>query len=167
MNTVVKLPRDLEEVETNLYLNKGRYILELTKGEIKKGPNADYVCYTVAVFDKGKILGTLVENVSLAENALWKLKRLINALGLEAKGKTFDFSKLLGIKFLGDIIETEFESRSGNTIKKNEISDYLFLENKPNSSTQTSKAAPPPQKAVKEKEEAVVDENDFFDDDAI
>ncbi len=162
MSTVVTLPKALEEVETNLLLKAGTYLLELSKGEIKKGPNADFISYQVSVFDKERLLGTLMENISLSENSLWKLKKLLLALKLEAKGKKFDYTKTLGIKFLGDVIVTEFETRSGDMRKKNEIADFspYIGKDSDNLSSEASKGSPKP--PVKES----VKEDDSFDDDA-
>lgn len=75
---------DFEGVETGAgYLPAGSYLARVQSIEVKEGQKADYLNWCYVSVDPGTEGMVAYQKTSLADNALWKLKRTLEALGAE------------------------------------------------------------------------------------
>lgn len=94
----IALPTNLQEVEKKSFepVPPGTYTLEIKEVEEKQGTKAAYLNIKFEIVDDEDYAGRKVfEMVSLSPDALWKLKELTEALGLDITDE-FDTEDLLG-----------------------------------------------------------------------
>jgi hypothetical protein len=93
---------NFEGVETKTLVPEGDYIIKPIEAEREVGEDSgkEYIAWVFEVVD-GKYKGQkLYDNTSLQEQALWKLKGLLDALGMEGTDSAMELN-------LDDIIEAE------------------------------------------------------------
>lgn len=72
----------------------------------------EYLAVTSTVAE-GKFEGAeCIDNYTLSPKGLWKLKGLLDAVGIDTEGSIdLDVKELIGLQYLGEVINTEFEGR--------------------------------------------------------
>lgn len=110
----VKLPKSLNDVESSSRepIDAGTYDAVISNITEKTGASSGkpYLSLELTVADSDEDFGgrKVFDNVSLAENALWKLKQLTDATGIEIDDE-FDTEDFLGeeVTIVVDIEQSE------------------------------------------------------------
>jgi len=95
---------DMTGVESSGRVGEGPNLLTVEGVSVEEGPNGDYLNWTFKASTGGKVW----ENTSLTPQSLWKLRGLLEALGLEVPDGTLDLDleEYVGLE-LGAEIEHE------------------------------------------------------------
>jgi len=141
--TVVNV--DFTDVETGAgYLPAGSYRARVQSIDIKEGQKADYLNWCFVSIDPGTegMVGYL--KTSLADNALWKLKRTLEALGAEIPQSKLrlDTEKFIGRLGLIHVIDEPYVGSDGVNRSSFKIQD-VFSAPKTIDQTMTDEAAAP------------------------
>lgn len=105
-----KLKLDFTGVEAFNRPSVGEHVAKITSADIKQssGGNDMIVCRFTVTKGNDKD-SSVMENFSLAENALWKLKGMLQAIGLKCDGKVqLDLDKLVGKVCIINVIDDEY-----------------------------------------------------------
>lgn len=116
----LKLP-GFKGVEGKVTVPAGDYAVEVASVEVKEGNEADYFAWKFKITE-GKYKGsTLYYNTSLAEQALWNLKGLLEVIGVEIEDEPseLDISDLEGLTLN---VSVELEKYQGKNQSK--VVDY-------------------------------------------
>lgn len=107
---------DFSSVE-NTVLEEGMYELDITNVEEKVSRTGKDM---ILVTFKHQETGTAIwENYVLQENCLWKLKELLDAVGIDTEGTVdIDFNDLIGQTVTGKVIQEEYNGSMKNRIQK-------------------------------------------------
>lgn len=93
------------------YLPGGTYAFRVDRAELKEGPKADYVELSLETLYTGQ-RKVVLERWSLAPKAVWRMRRGLKALGLQASGKiTLELDKLEGLWLEADVVDDEYKGR--------------------------------------------------------
>lgn len=93
-----KVKFDLSNVETFQRASEGRHTVKIASAELKQSSGGNDMIVISFEVTKGEDKGARVyENFPLVDTALWKLKTLLQSIGMKADGKVqLDLDKLLG-----------------------------------------------------------------------
>jgi len=100
------------------------YLLEVVSVEEKEGRDsgAIYLAWKYKVADGVYKGATVYDNTSLSPQALWRLKRLLEAMGIQADGKmSLDLNAYKGKRVLATIANEEYNGK-----QKPRIVEFLF-----------------------------------------
>ena len=100
------------------------YLLEVVSCEEKEGreSGAIYLAWKYKVADGVYKGATVYDNTSLSPQALWRLKRLLEAMGIQADGKmSLDLNSYKGKRVLATIANEEYNGK-----QKPRIVEFLF-----------------------------------------
>ena len=119
---------DFTDVETGAgYLPAGSYRARVQSIEVKEGQKADYLNWCFVSTDPGTegMVGYL--KTSLADNALWKLKRTLEALGAEIPQSKLrlDTEKFIGRSGLIHVIDEPYVGSDGVSRSSFKIQDVF------------------------------------------
>lgn len=100
------------------------YLLEVVSVEEKEGRDsgAIYLAWKYKVADGAYKGATVYDNTSLSPQALWRLKRLLEAMGIQADGKmSLDINSYKGKRVLATIANEEYNGK-----QKPRVVEFLF-----------------------------------------
>ena len=108
---------DFSSVASNEPLEEGMYELDITKVEEKQSQTGKDM---LLVTFKHQETGTAIwENYLFQDNCLWKLKELLDAVGLDTSGTVeIDFDDLVGQTVNAKVIQEEYNGQMKNRIQK-------------------------------------------------
>lgn len=119
--TTIHVP-DLSDVEGRVVIPEDRYTFEIVKVEEGEGDSGAYYKWTFAVVG-GKYDGKKAKPyiTSLAPEALWNLRNLLEGLEVDIPKKAFDLEveEFIGMKFIAGIIHDTYEGRTQSEIDGN------------------------------------------------
>lgn len=113
---------DFSGVEERTTLPEGNYLVEVESVEEKEGNKGAYLSFTFKVAE-GKFKGNkLFHNCSLAPQALFNLKNLLEALGMNIPKKAFDLDPddLVGLQCVVEVTHEVYEGK-----KRPRIVDFI------------------------------------------
>lgn len=112
-----KMKLDFTGVESFQRVEEGKHVVKVATADVKQSQGGNDMIVVAFEVTRGESKGGRVfENFPLVDNALWKLKGLLQAIGMKADGKVqLDLDKLVG-KVL--IIEVKHEEYEGKTRAK-------------------------------------------------
>lgn len=114
---MANLNLDFSNVQSNVVLEEGMYNVTIEKVEEKTASTGKPML--LVRFKEEEQGAVLFENYVLTEEALWKLKELLSAAGIECNGAVdFDTDELVGLMFKAKIIKEQYNGSDVNRIKK-------------------------------------------------
>lgn len=109
-----KIVIDMTGVEARKHIPEGDYRLKAVEATVEEGDTAPYIAWVFEVQDgKGKG-GKLYDNTSLSPKALWRLRTLLEAMGIDCDGKLeVDLKAWVrdGGEFIGTVEHEEYEGK--------------------------------------------------------
>jgi len=116
---------DFSGVETGgRAIPDGEYLLEVVSCEEKEGreSGAIYLAWKWKVAEGAYKGSTVYDNTSLTAAALWRLKRLLEAMGVQAEGKmSLDLASYKGRRVMAQIINETYNGK-----EKPRVTDFLL-----------------------------------------
>lgn len=117
---MAKLRLDFTGVESFQRPSEGEHVAKIVKAEVKQsqgGNDMIVVCYEVT---QGQDKGARVyENYPLTDTALWKLKAMLQAIGMKCDGKVqLDLDKLVGKVCLITVIDDEYNGQVRSRVQE-------------------------------------------------
>lgn len=111
---------NLDDVESAFEVYPdGDYFVEIKNSKIKQGANSPYIVWIAEILE-GEFEGKMISwQTSLAENALWNLKNLLETIGLAWDEDGFDTEEAHG----GKLIVTN-QVRAYEGVDRNNIVGY-------------------------------------------
>nr|DAM10842.1 MAG TPA: Protein of unknown function (DUF669) [Caudoviricetes sp.] len=108
-----KVNVDFTGVESFNRPSEGQHVVKIVSAEMKQSQGGNDMIVVTFEVTKGSDKGArCIENYPLAENALWKLKGLLQAIGMKCDGKVrLDLDKLIGKVCIITVSEEEYEGR--------------------------------------------------------
>ena len=108
---------DFSSVKERTPLAEGIYELEIKDAEEKASKSSGNMM--LAVTFKELTTGTLIwENYSYVEAALFKLKKLLDAIGIDASGEvSLDPTDLIGVTVKAKVIQDTYNDQITNRVK--------------------------------------------------
>lgn len=105
-----KLKLDFTGVENYGKVAEGQHIAKIASAEVRQSQGGNDMIVVAFEVTKGSDKGNRAyENYPLADNALWKLKGLLQAIGLKCDGKVqLDLDKLTGKVCLIEVVHEEY-----------------------------------------------------------
>ena len=93
-----KVKVDFTGVESFNRASEGQHVVKIATAEMRESQGGNDMISVAFEVTKGQDKGARVfENYPLAENALWKLKGMLQAIGMKCEGKVqLDLDKLVG-----------------------------------------------------------------------
>lgn len=174
-----KLKLDFTGVESFQRPSEGEHVAKIVSADVKQsqgGNDMIVICFEVT---KGQDKGSRVyENYPLSDNALWKLKAMLQAIGMKCDGKVqLDLDKLVGKMCLISVIDDEYNGQVRSRVQEcrklaavaDDEDDVDDEDDEDEDEEEEEKPAPkkaPAKKAVKssKKPEPEEDEDDDWDD---
>ena len=111
MSRTMKL--DFTGVESFLRASEGEHIVKIAAADIKQSQGGNDMIVVQFEVVRGDDKGARVfENYPLVETALWKLKGLLQAIGMKADGKVqIDLDRLIGKTCIINVFHEEYEGK--------------------------------------------------------
>lgn len=125
---MANLNLDFSNVQGNVVLEEGMYNVTIEKVEEKTSSTGKPML--LVRFKEEEEGAVIFENYVLTEEALWKLKELLSAAGIECSGTVdFDTEELVGLMFKAKIVKEQYNGSDMNRIKKytrrnRQVTDY-------------------------------------------
>lgn len=129
---------DFTGVEGRIDFTEGDHLLEVMEVTVDKGPAGPYWSWKFAAADGDENEGAVVyNNTSLSPAALWNLRTLLEALGVEVPDGPLevDLYELAGLQVMGSI---ELETYEGK--KKPRLADFWAADETPEEPEPKAKA---------------------------
>lgn len=162
---------NMEDVESRKALPEGDYLFEIDEVEVKTADNsgADYLAFTMKVADGPNKGSKVWHNCSLQPQALFNLKSVMEACGMEAEGTVeFDPADMIGMTFGGTVAMEKYEGKERPRLVEFFSEEELDSTEEPADEPEEAPAKPASKKKAKKKEEPefeVGDKVTFEDDD--
>lgn len=104
---------DFTGVESFLRASEGEHVCKIAAADIKQSQGGNDMIVVQFEVTKGADKGARVfENYPLVETALWKLKGLLQAIGMRADGKVqLDLDRLVGKICVVEVFHEEYEGK--------------------------------------------------------
>lgn len=121
-----KLKVNFEGVETRTLVPEGQHHVKVKEITVEDGEKAQYLAWVFEVMSDDKTNGTkLYTNTSLAPQALWNLRSLLETLGVETPDSEFnlDLPAYIDLEFTATV---EHETYEGKTRAR--VTDYTPLD---------------------------------------
>jgi flagellar biosynthesis GTPase FlhF len=121
-----KLKVDFTGVETRAHIADGQYHAKVAEITVEEGSQANYLKWVFEIISDDKTNGRkLFYNTSLAPQALWNLRNLLETLGVDTpdSATTLDLDEYVGLELM---VRVESEVYEGKERPK--ISDFTPLE---------------------------------------
>lgn len=169
-----KLKLDFSGVESFQRAAEGIHTVKVASAEVKQSSGGNDMIVVAFEVTKGEDKGARVyENFPLVDKALWKLKSLLQAIGIKADGKVqLDTDKLLGKVCKINVIHEEYDgklrARCESIMKFADASDDDDDEAVTETEDSEEEETPEEKPAKKEKKaekKAESEEDDDWDDD--
>ena len=108
-----KLKLDMTGVESFQRASEGIHVCKIASADVKQSQSGNDMSVVVYEVTKGDDKGARVyENYPLVETALWKLKGMLQAIGMKADGKVqLDLDKLIGKMLQVNVFHEEYEGQ--------------------------------------------------------
>ena len=108
-----KLKLDMTGVESFQRASEGIHVCKIASADVKQSQSGNDMIVVVYEVTKGDDKGARVyENYPLVETALWKLKGMLQAIGMKADGKVqLDLDKLIGKMLQVNVFHEEYEGQ--------------------------------------------------------
>lgn len=118
MSKKVKL--DFTGVESFQRPSAGQHVVKIVSAELKQSQGGNDMIVVAFEVTKGQDKGARVyENYPLAENALWKLKGMLQAIGMKCDGKVqIDLDKLIGKICIVEVIDDEYNGQVRSRVQE-------------------------------------------------
>lgn len=170
-----KLKLDFSGVESFQRAAEGIHTVKVASAEVKQSSGGNDMIVVAFEVTKGEDKGARVyENFPLTDKALWKLKSLLQAIGIKADGKVqLDTDKLLGKVCKINVIHEEYDgklrARCESIMKFSDASDdddedEAVTETEDSEEEETPEEKPA-KKEKKAEKKAESEEDDDWDDD--
>ena len=117
---MAKLKIDFSGVESFQRPSEGQHVVKIASADLKKSQGGNDMIVVAYEVTKGQDKGARVfENYPLAENALWKLKGMLQAIGMKCDGKVqLDLDKLIGKMCIVEVIDDEYEGKLRSRVQE-------------------------------------------------
>ena len=108
-----KVKVDFTGVESFNRASEGQHVAKIATAEMRESQGGNDMISVAFEVTKGQDKGARVfENYPLAENALWKLKGMLQAIGMKCEGKVqLDLDKLVGKVCIIEVSHEEYEGK--------------------------------------------------------
>lgn len=115
-----KVNVDFTGVESFNRPSEGQHVVKIVSAEMKQSQGGNDMIVVTFGVTKGSDKGArCIENYPLAENALWKLKGLLQAIGMKCDGKVrLDLDKLIGKVCIITVSEEEYEGKIRSRVQE-------------------------------------------------
>lgn len=110
---------DFTSVEAKNFdpIPEGMYALEIVEAEEKTSSKGSQMI--VVVFQEPESKTRIWENYVIQQNCLWKLKELLDVVGIDTSGSLdLDASELVGVMVRGKVIQDTYDDKITNRVKK-------------------------------------------------
>ena len=109
-----KMKLDFTGVESFLRASEGEHLCRVAEADLKESQGGNDMIVVQFEVTKGDDKGARVfENYPLVDTALWKLKSLLQAIGMKADGKVqLDLDKLVGKVCIVAVKHEEYEGKT-------------------------------------------------------
>lgn len=115
-----KVNVDFTGVESFNRPSEGQHVVKIVSAEMKQSQGGNDMIVVAFEVTKGSDKGArCIENYPLAENALWKLKGLLQAIGMKCDGKVrLDLDKLIGKICIITVSDEEYEGKIRSRVQE-------------------------------------------------
>lgn len=115
-----KVNVDFTGVESFNRPSEGQHVVKIVSAEMKQSQGGNDMIVVTYEVTKGSDKGArCIENYPLAENALWKLKGLLQAIGMKCDGKVrLDLDKLIGKVCIITVSDEEYEGKIRSRVQE-------------------------------------------------
>lgn len=115
-----KVRVDFTGVESFNRASEGQHVAKIATADMRESQGGNDMISVAFEVTKGQDKGARVfENYSLAENALWKLKGMLQAIGMKCEGKVqLDLDKLVGKVCIIEVSHEEYEGKTRARIQE-------------------------------------------------
>ena len=115
-----KVKVDFTNVESFQRPSEGEHVCKIVSAELKQSQGGNDMIVVAFEVTKGQDKGARVyENYPLAENALWKLKGMLQAIGMKCDGKVqLDLDKLIGKICIVSVIDDEYNGQVRSRVQE-------------------------------------------------
>lgn len=115
-----KVKVDFTGVESFQRPSEGEHVCKIVNAELKQSQGGNDMIVVTFEVTKGQDKGARVfENYPLAENALWKLKGMLQAIGMKCDGKVqLDLDKLIGKVCIVSVIDDEYNGQIRSRVQE-------------------------------------------------
>lgn len=115
-----KVKVDFTGVESFQRPSEGEHVCKIVSAELKQSQGGNDMIVVAFEVTKGQDKGARVfENYPLAENALWKLKGMLQAIGMKCEGKVqLDLDKLVGKICIVSVIDDEYNGQVRSRVQE-------------------------------------------------
>lgn len=115
-----KVKVDFTGVESFNRASEGQHVAKIATAEMRESQGGNDMISVAFEVTKGQDKGARVfENYPLAENALWKLKGMLQAIGMKCEGKVqLDLDKLVGKVCIIEVSHEEYEGKTRARIQE-------------------------------------------------
>ncbi len=108
---------DFTSVPSREALEEGTYELTIKKAEEKVSSTGKPMI--VILFEEPNSKAGIFENYVLTPDALWKIRELMKAIGLDTDGiQELDPQQLVGQTVIGKVVQREYDGNITNSVKK-------------------------------------------------
>lgn len=115
-----KVNVDFTGVESFNRPSEGQHVVKIVSADMKQSQGGNDMIVVTFEVTKGSDKGArCIENYPLAENALWKLKGLLQAIGMKCDGKVrLDLDKLIGKVCIITVSDEEYEGKIRSRVQE-------------------------------------------------
>lgn len=115
-----KVNVDFTGVESFNRPSEGQHVVKIVSADMKQSQGGNDMIVVTYEVTKGSDKGArCIENYPLAENALWKLKGLLQAIGMKCDGKVrLDLDKLIGKVCIITVSDEEYEGKIRSRVQE-------------------------------------------------
>ena len=115
-----KVRVDFTGVESFQRPSEGQHVVKIASAELKQSQGGNDMIVVAFEVTKGQDKGARVyENYPLAENALWKLKGMLQAIGMKCEGKVqLDLDKLIGKVCIVEVADDEYDGKVRSRVQE-------------------------------------------------
>ena len=115
-----KVKVDFTGVESFQRPSEGEHVVKIVSADMKQSQGGNDMIVVAFEVTKGAEKGARVfENYPLAENALWKLKGMLQAIGMKCDGKVqLDLDKLIGKICIVSVADDEYNGQVRSRVQE-------------------------------------------------
>lgn len=115
-----KVKLDFTGVESFQRPSEGQHVVKIVSAELKQSQGGNDMIVVAFEVTKGQDKSARVfENYPLSENALWKLKGMLQAIGMKCDGKVqLDLDKLIGKICIVEVIDDEYNGQVRSRVQE-------------------------------------------------
>lgn len=115
-----KLKVDFTGVEAFNRMSEGQHVVKIVSADVRQSQGGNDMIVVAFEDVKGQDKGARAyENYPLVENALWKLKGMLQAIGMKCDGKVqLDLDKLVGKTCIAVITEEEYDGKIRSRVQE-------------------------------------------------